>query len=173
MAIIGGVTIFVGSRGEELAIAERLYRRALEVRLDFDEARIRYARVLGRRGRHAESVTELQKVTSVKERLLEYYAALFLAGELEAIGNENGARQAYLRAIKVFPRAQSPRLGLSRLDGAPADQQAARRTAIALTSENVDDDRGDPWWTYEYEQGRHRDGLLASLYDAVQKERLR
>ena len=166
-----GVAMMVGSRGEELSAAERLYRRALDAKADFDEARIRYARVLGRRGRHAEAVTELQKVTSA-DQLLEYYAALFLAGELEAVANEDGARQAYRRAIKLFPLAQSPRLGLSRLGGVPAEQQAARSAALALTSDpNVGLDRADPWWTYEYEQGRHRDALLLRLYDAVEDDR--
>jgi tetratricopeptide (TPR) repeat protein len=172
--IPGGVTMFVGSRGDELAAAERLYRLSLEANGDFGEARIRYARVLGQRGRHAEAVDELRKITSANEPMLEYYAALFLAGELEALGREDDARQAYVRAVKVFPLAQSPRLGLSRLDGSPVERQAARSAALALVADrNVDADRGDPWWTYEYEQGRrHRDGLLERLYDAVRKERL-
>lgn len=167
-----GVTMLAGSRGDELSTAERLYRQSLEAKRDFDEARIRYARVLGRRGRHADAVAELRKVTGAKEPLLEYYAALFLAGELEALGNEDEARQAYWRAVKLYPRAQSPRLGLSRLGGAPADRQAARSAALALTSApHVDDDRADPWWTYEYAQGRHRDALLVRLYDAVRDDR--
>jgi tetratricopeptide (TPR) repeat protein len=169
-----GVTMLAGSRGEELSMADRLYRRALEAKPDYDEARIRYARVLGRRGRHTEAVAELQKVTSTNEPLLEYYTALFLAGELEAVGKEDQAREAYWRAIKLFPLAQSPRIALSRLGGAPADRQAARSAVLALTSEpNVDEDRADPWWTYEYDQGRHRVQLLARLYDAVRDERPR
>jgi hypothetical protein len=170
--IPSGVTMMVGPRGDELSAAERLYRRALEANDGFDEARIRHARVLGRRGRHAEAVDELKKITSAKEPVLEYYAALFLAGELEAVGNEDAARQAYFRAVKLFPHAQSPRLGLSRLGASPSEQQAARSAALALVSDpSVETDRADPWWTYEYEQGRHRDALLVRLYEAVQEER--
>ena len=169
-----GVTMLAGSRADELSMAERLFRRALEAKPDYDEARIRYARVLGRRGRHAEAVAELQKVTSTNEPLLEYYTALFLAGELEAVGKEDQAREAYWRAVKLFPLAQSPRIALSRLGGTPADRQAARSAVLALASDlNVDHDRADPWWTYEYDQGRHRVPLLARLYDAVRDERPR
>ena len=166
--------MLAGSRADELSMAERLFRRALEAKPDYDEARIRYARVLGRRGRHAEAVAELQKVTSTNEPLLEYYTALFLAGELEAVGKEDQAREAYWRAVKLFPLAQSPRIALSRLGGTPADRQAARSAVLALASDlNVDEDRADPWWTYEYDQGRHRVPLLARLYDAVRDERPR
>ena len=136
-------------------------------------ARIRYARVLGRRGRHAEAVAKLHKVTSTNEPLLEYLRRSFLrASWRRSVKRTRRGRRTW-RAIKLFPLAQSPRIALSRLGGAPADRQAARSAVLALASDlNVDDDRADPWWTYEYDQGRHRVTRLAFVR-AVRDERPR
>ena len=50
-----GVTLDVGSDRVELREAEGLFRRALEIKPDYAEARLRYGRVLGGLGKHAEA----------------------------------------------------------------------------------------------------------------------
>jgi hypothetical protein len=115
-------------------------------------------------------VAELQKVTAVDEPVLAYYAALFLGGELEALGKDNDARDAYALAVRVAPKAQSPRLGLTRL-GSTNERQAARLAMLALAAEPADsEERGDPWWIYETVQARDLDARLNRLHDAIRNE---
>ena len=164
-----GVTFAMGSRSEELSLAERFYKRALERAPEFAEAHIRYARVLGERGRHEEAVRQLQKV-KVEGELLQYYAALFLGGELEALGKDDEARRAYELAAERLPTAQSPRLALSRL-GAGPDRAAARETLLMLAEKEPEGDaRDDPWWLYDIAAGRGADVVLDKLHNAIESD---
>ena len=89
----------IGSEGDELRSAERLFRESLQRDPDRTEARIRLGRVLGRRGRHQEAIVELRRATmATKNRLLMYYGNLFLGAEADALGLTDEARQAYERA---------------------------------------------------------------------------
>jgi len=163
------VSLGIGSRGEELGQAERLYKRSLDANQGFDEARLRYGRVLGQRGRHAEAVTELEKVTA-KEPLLDYYKSLFLGGELEALGKNDEATRAYERATTIMPRAQSARVGLSRVTSG-SDRLLARDALTSLVALPETDDRDDPWWVYEAVQGRDADARLEALHQSIAQER--
>jgi len=163
----------VRSRAEQLIRAEQLYRRAIEAARDsFDEARIHYARVLGQRGRHAAAVAELQKVRPA-EPLLEYYVALFLGGELEALGRDDEARRAYERGLDVFPAAQSPRLALSRLAATAADRTDARAALLTVLEQPLEIDvRDDPFWTYDAAPGRNTDLVFKRLHLLLAQEGL-
>jgi hypothetical protein len=166
-----GVTFAIGSRSDELSLAERFYKRALESAPHFVEARIHYARVLGERGRHEEAVRELQKAAPVQGELLQYFAALFLGGELEALDKNDEARRAYELAAERFPSAQSPRLALSRL-GAGRDRVAARETLLTLAAREPEGDaRNDPWWLYDIAAGRGADVALDALHAAIESGR--
>jgi len=163
-----GVIFAIGSRNDELSLAERFYKRALEVAPDFEEARIRYARVMGERGRHEEALVELQKVAAVQGPLLQYYAALFLGGELEALGKDDEARRAYERAAELSPTAQSPRLAISRL-AAGRDRAAAREALLTLAEQEPQGEaRDDAWWVYDIAAGRVADEALAALHKAIE-----
>lgn len=163
-----GVSFAMGSRGDELLLAERFYERALEASPQFHEARIRYARVLGERRHHEEAVREIQKAAGAPGPLLQYYAALFLGGELEALGKDEDAGRAYERAAKWFPTAQSPRLGLSRV-AAGRDRSAARESLLMLIEqEPAVDTRDDPWWLYDVSAGRGVDVVLETLHKALE-----
>jgi hypothetical protein len=163
-----GVSFAIGSRGDELALAERFYARALEALPEFHEARIRYGRVLGERRHHEEAVRELQKASSVQNQLLQYYAALFLGGELEALGKDDDAVRAYERAAKLSPTAQSPLLGLSRV-ATGRDRAAAREALLKLVEqEPAADTRDDPWWLYDIAAGRGADVMLEALHMAIE-----
>jgi hypothetical protein len=163
-----GVTLGTGLRSEELSQAERFFKRALERLPELHEARIRYARVLGERGRHDEAVRELQKVAGAPGQLLQYYAALFLAGELEALARVDEAVRAYERAAELYPTAQSPRLGLSRL-ATGRDRVAAREAFLRLAvQEPTGDARDDPWWAYGIAGGRGADIILNALHKSIE-----
>ena len=167
-----GIMFPITSSGNELRQAERLYRRALESDPDYAEARLRLGRVLGQRGQHQDAVAELQKAAAaVQEPLLQYYAALFLAGELEAIDKNDDATRWYERAASLFPGAQSPRLAISRL--APESQRAVAREALLTLAERPGegDAREDPWWLYDVSGGRDADGVLGKLHDMLGSDR--
>jgi len=160
------VTLNVQSASAELRRAEGLYRRALEINPKMSEARIRLGRVLGQRGRHEEAATELRKAGSeVTESVLQYYAALFLGAEADALGNEVEARASYERAAGLYPEAQSPLLGLSRLAMQSGNRDAARdaiQRMLKLSSDG--DEAADPWWSYESIPARNTEMLLAKLH---------
>lgn len=165
-----GVSFAMGTRGDELLLAERFLERALEASPEFHEARIRYGRVLGERRHHEEAVRVLEKANSAPGQLLQYYAALFLGGELEALGKDGDARRAYERAAELFPTAQSPRLGLSRVT-AGRDRAAARETLLKLVEQEPQSEtRDDPWWVYDIAAGRGADLALTALHNAIESD---
>ncbi|HEY1306221.1 MAG TPA: tetratricopeptide repeat protein [Vicinamibacterales bacterium] len=161
-----GINFAIGSRGDELAEAERLYRRALEIAPELVEARIRYGRVLGERGHHQEAATELQKAAATQSPLLQYYANLFLGGELETLERNDEAIRAYERAAALFPGAQSPRLGINRL-ATGSQRGVARDALLSLVAQPVDDTRADPWWVYDESIGRGADIVLNTLHEMI------
>jgi tetratricopeptide (TPR) repeat protein len=165
-----GVSFTIGSRGDELLLAERFYERALENAPMFDEARVRYARVLGQRRHHEEALAELQKLARVEGPPLQYYTALFLGGELDALGKDDEARRAYERAAALSPTAQSPRLALSRL-AAGRDRFAAREALLMLAEQEPQGEaRDDPWWAYDIAAGRGADLALTALFRAIESQ---
>jgi tetratricopeptide (TPR) repeat protein len=160
-----GYSIVLESQRGELQRAETFFRRALELKSDHGEARLRFGRVLGLLGRHSDAARELrQAVASVDQDELGYFAQLFLGAEEESLGQYNAAFDAYQRAAVLYPAAQSPRLALSSLGHRRGDRAAALRALQPLfdvPSEAVEPD--DPWWTYHIAPGRNVDELLEAL----------
>ena len=170
-----GVTLDVGSDRVELREAEGLFRRVLELKPDHAEARMRYGRVLGALGKHAEASSELRRaVANLTDTQLLYYAELFLGGEEEALGNRDAARVAYEQAAGLFPRAQSPLLAISQLARRYGDRGGALRAMdrlFALQDEERDE-HDDPWWWYYVAQARDADDLLDAMRQPYLAERL-
>jgi tetratricopeptide (TPR) repeat protein len=170
-----GVTMDVGSDRSELRQAETLFRRTLEIKPGHAEARMRYGRVLGGLGRHAEAAVELRRaVEALTETQLLYYAALFLGAEEGALGNREAARAAYERAAELSPKAQSPLLAISQLARRFGDRPAALRAMDRLFALPVDDrnEHDDPWWSYYVAQARYADDLLETMQQPFRSERL-
>jgi tetratricopeptide (TPR) repeat protein len=170
-----GVTLDVGSERVELREAEGLFRRVLEIKPDYAEARLRYGRVLGGLGKHAEAAAELRRaVAGLADRQMLYLAELFLGGEEEALGNRDSARLAYQQAADLSPMAQSPLVALSQLARRSGDRAGALREIGRLFAFQ-DDDRGpqdDPWWWYYVVQARNAEELLESMEQPYRAERL-
>lgn len=169
------VTLDVGSDRSELRQAETLFRRALEIKPDHAEARMRYGRVLGVLGRHVEAAVELRRaVAELRETQLLYYAELFLGAEDEALGNRDAARAAYEHAATQSPKAQSPLLALSQLARRYGDRPAALRAMDRLFMLPGDErsDEDDPWWTYYVAQARDADQLLDAMRQPFLSDRL-
>ena len=170
-----GITVGVNSSQTELREAERLFRRTLEVKPSYVEARMRYGRVLGGLGKHAAAVVELRRAAAeLTEPELSYHAYQFLGAEEEALGNRDAAQAAYERAAALFPHAQSPLLALSQLARRYGDRNGALRAADRLFAlqDDPDNERDDPWWTYYLVQARSADDLLVALHQPYLADRL-
>jgi tetratricopeptide (TPR) repeat protein len=170
-----GVVIDVGSVRGELREAEALFRRALEIKPDYPEARLRYGRVMGLLGKHAEAAAELRRAAAdLADRQMLYYAGLFLGAEEEALGNRDTARVAYEQAAELFPTAQSPLLALSQLARRYGDRGGALRAIDRLFAlpEADFDAHTEPWWLYYVAQARDADDLLEAMQRPYLAERL-
>ena len=145
-----GTSVNVSDARTHLQEARTFFRRALESRPDHVETRVRLGRVLGVLGAHAEAADQLRRaLSSAADPLNQYYAALFLGGELSRLGRLDAARDAYERAAALYPRAQSPRLGLSSVARAAGNQAVAARVLLdALEVSSQGSASQDPWWTY-------------------------
>ena len=170
-----GVTLDVGSERVELREAEGLFRRVLEIAANHGEARLRYGRVLGALGKHADAAVELRRALAVlADPQLLYYTELFLDAEEEALGNRDAARVAYEQAAIGYPMAQSPLLALSQLARRYGDRGGALRAIERLFAlpEGARDPKDDPWWWYYVVQARDADDLLAAMQRPYLTERL-
>jgi hypothetical protein len=151
----GDLVMDIGSAREELSRAESLLRRSVRAAPTLVEAHVRLGRVLGLRGDHEEALAVLRAVVpGISDPLLRFYGELFLGAEAEMLGEGKLARSSYERAATLYPRAQSPRIALSRLlhgDGAKADALSQVRSALDGPRQDID----DPWWAYSSAAGRH------------------
>jgi tetratricopeptide (TPR) repeat protein len=137
----------VGDAREEQNEAERRFEKALESDPDLTEAQIRLAYVRGLQGRHEEAAVDLRRAVERGPRgRMEFDAWLLLGREEEALGRLEPAREAFTRAMSLYPGAQSPRLGLSLVARAGGGRAAARDALEPLRGGAP---RGeDPWWSF-------------------------
>jgi tetratricopeptide (TPR) repeat protein len=141
--------------------ARTLFRRSLESKPDHVEARVRLGRVLGALGQHEEAVQELERaLKGSANRVVRYYAMLFLGGEQARLDRADDARKAYEAASALYPDAQAPRLGLSSLARAAGNQSAAARVLLDALAMDDPDPYRDPWWMYFRARRDEADELL-------------
>jgi hypothetical protein len=164
----GQVRFAVDSAGAHLRRARTFFERALLVAPGHAEARVRLGHVLGALGEPDRAVAVLQPVSSAEDPTLRYYAALFLGGFHARAGRADEARAAYERAASLFPRAQSPRLGLSSLARAAGDRAAAVRTLTDGLPTRHSNELRDPWWLYFAIATDRADSLLAAWRGSVE-----
>jgi tetratricopeptide (TPR) repeat protein len=168
-----GVVIDVWSDRFELSEAAGLFRRTLQLKPDFAEARLRYGRVLDLLGKHAEAATELRKaIGSLADRQMLYYAGMFLGAAEEALGNRDAARVSYEESAKLYEMAQSPWLALSQLARRSGDRPGALRAIERVFALQADDrnEKDDPWWWYYVAQGRDAQALLDAMQQPYRSE---
>ena len=143
----------------ELRDAESMFRRALAQAPEHFEARLRLGRVLLMRGRARDAAEELRRANAAApDELMKYYAAMFLGGAEEALGNFDAADDLYSRASTLYPNAQSPhvaRSSLARRRGDLAGALAGIERVFELAAHYPDGD--DPWWDYD-RRGRAQRG---------------
>ena len=153
-----GVTLDVGSERVELREAEALFRRVLELRPGYGEARMRYGRVLGGLGKHAEAASSCAGRPAISRQPVAVLRVVVSRRRREALGSRDAARVAYEQAARLSPMAQSPLLALSQLARRYGDRNGAlraiERCSRSLARIGTRDD--DPWWWYYVAQARTR-----------------
>lgn len=165
-----GYTVDIANESVSLREAEGFFRRALAQNPKMAEARLRLGHVLLQRGKAGDAAAELRQAdTVIDEPLLQYFSALFLGSAEEALGHFDVARDAYTRAARLQPFAQSPYLSLSAL----ATRQGDRAGALKAIEPMFAMGRGDdPWWSYYLVQSRNVNTLferLEELFPAAER----
>jgi len=163
MVVPDGMRANVPSPQSELRQAEGYFRGALAARPGMVEARLHYGRVLYLLERYAESAESLRAVAaSTVDDELRYDAELFLGAVETALRHVDAAREAYTRAARLRPTAQTPRIALSELARRSGDREAAMREMQVVFNRTARE-RDDPWWRYFVSQARDADDLLENL----------
>jgi tetratricopeptide (TPR) repeat protein len=156
-----------GPKESELKEARQLFQKAIKVNPDFAEAHLRLGRTLGLLNLHEQAVGELQQAAvSIKDPQLLYYAFLFLGCELGKLSRQSEAGNQYEKAAGLFPKAQSPLLGLSQLARSNSDDKGALvaiQRLFALPNKDSWDE--DPLWIYDLAHVSDADVLIAEMYN--------
>ena len=162
-----GVVLDIGSERSELRDAETFFRRALALDQTLTDAHLRLGHALLTRGQFKDAADQLQlAVTASTDRLLQYFASLYLGAAEERLNQVEEARRLYRHAAELYPKAQSPRLALSALAwrrGEPETalseiQSVGGPSGAAATSRH-----DDPWWDYYTLPERDVDTLFDAL----------
>jgi tetratricopeptide (TPR) repeat protein len=139
-----------GNEEDNLRAAARHYREALKSEPALGEARIRLGRVLAQQQSYVSALSELRSVAdAAASPRLRYYRDLFLGQAEEGLGSDDAAREAYRRALALYPGAQSAWLALAGLERRSGDRPRALDAVLhLLTLPTGDDARQDPWRVY-------------------------
>jgi tetratricopeptide (TPR) repeat protein len=162
-----GVLLDIGSERSELGAAERFFRRALALDPTFTDAHLRLGHVLLTRGQFQDAAGELQlALTASTDRILQYFATLYLGAAQEGLNQVEQARRSYRRAAGLYPKAQSPRLALSALAwrrGERGDARSEMQLVTGPAGAGAISRLDDPWWDYNMLPERNVDMLFDAL----------
>jgi tetratricopeptide (TPR) repeat protein len=135
-----------------LSRAARFYEGVLAVDGGSIEAQIRLARVLARLGQLDAAATRLRALARpIGSARQAYLAALFLADVEERRGRSAEAIAQYELAVRAWPGAQTPLLGMARLRALGRAHAASRALLATLVSNGptAEPARSDPWHGYD------------------------
>jgi VWFA-related protein len=163
----GGI-VNSGSEESDLKKAREYFQKALKADPEFSEARLHLGRVRGLLGDHEEAVEELQKAAdSLTDTQLRYYCSLYLGNELAGLNRGKEAREQFETAAKLYPNAQSPLLGLSRLALENGNYENALSFGKQIFNLPAKEDISeDPWWSYDVSPVLDASSLISEMYEA-------
>jgi tetratricopeptide (TPR) repeat protein len=158
----GGTQLPVLPR-EAAGEAERCYRRALDVRPGFTEAKLRLGRVLQRTGRLDEAVEQLSAVLDANESdTLSALAHLFWGQLLEGRGRATDAIDHYRTALAVDPGLQVAALALAHALHGRGQARAAAEVLVPALADAVEQG-ASTWARYHEGLGRRAGSAHAAL----------
>ena len=160
-----GRDLAVPSRIEALATAKRFFEEVLARDSQHIEARLRLGRVLWGLGETRRSADELASIAQRTEtpRELRYLAFLFLGESRWSLGEAAPAADAYESALALYPKAQSPVVGLLLVKPRLSEEDLARGERVLALPPG---DRVDPWLNYHLGAGRSAPNLMEALWRA-------
>ncbi|TDI43421.1 MAG: tetratricopeptide repeat protein [Acidobacteria bacterium] len=166
----GAVWEWSGSlpRGESghLKRAERLYARALEQEPRLAEAKLRYGKVLEKRGHFEEAVQRLEELVALEaDHHIIYRARMALGNLAERRGLPEAAIRHYRAAIELEPDWQIGYLALSHALHTTSEREASR--AALEEALLLSDSTQSSWWEYELGMSERAEPLLSSLREAL------
>lgn len=129
-----------------------------------DEARTRAGFAAFQLGRNDDARAALDSAGGSADRTVAYWRALFLGRVSDALGADADAERTYREAVRLFPEAQTARVGLAlALFRLHRDDDAGE---AALAARRVRADGVDPWETYFDGDARFVTGWLAAMRKA-------
>ena len=153
--------------------AETYFRRALSVQPGYLEVRVRLGRVLSLQGKHAEAITEFDRVDQESSSpSLKYLANLFRGDAERSLDHADRARTNYQAAVALYDRSQAARIALGHLLREAGDRDGALRAiepALAAPAPRAADD--DPFWDYLRCDGPYLDQLYGEMIAPFLKEK--
>lgn len=159
-----GVDVHLPSEATANAEAQGLFRRAIAADPNYNEARVRLARLLEASGRLEEAGAEAARaLTNDPDPPVSYLAHLVAGRAASAAGHSSEALAHYTSALALFPDAQSALLGASQAALMGSDVGAAVSFAQRLSGRSQAPS-ADPWWSYRLGAGRDAAALMSALW---------
>ncbi len=151
-------------RAEE---ASQLFDAATRFESTAAEARLRKAYLVHRLGRHAEALAQLDSLgEGGRDRVFVYLSQLLGGHFHDALDHADEAAAAYHAALRTWPDAQAPRVGLMTLFFLRGDRPGAER--MAETIQTASTQSYDPWWQYWQADYRFYPSAIAALRKGAQ-----
>jgi tetratricopeptide (TPR) repeat protein len=151
-------------------LAESYYRRALDVKPDLFDARLRLARMLLESNRFDGALVHVtqaaERAASPKEH---YLARLFLGRVYASAQRWPEAVAAYADADALLPDCQSSALALSYVLLKQGERTKAEAQIKVVAQRSNPARCEDPWWDYEFGYGPRADALLEQLRETLRR----
>jgi tetratricopeptide (TPR) repeat protein len=152
-------------RNDELRESIRYLRAAVFANPALHEAHLRLGRTLYLVADLEGAAAALQTVLSgASDEALRYLATIFSALIEEQRENRKRAADFYVQAMKLFPAAQAPYVGVSEVlyvDGQPDRAATVIGTLLDRPAPR------DPWWAYLMGEWWHYDARLTAMRNRV------
>ena len=157
-------------RRRSQTLAESYYRRALDVRPDLFDARLRLGRLRLESNQFDDALATITQAADRAASPKEHYLAHLFLGRVHASAQRwPEAVAAYADANALFTDCQSSALALSHAllkQGERKKAEAQIRFAVALSNPARCE---DPWWEYEFGYGPRAAPLLGQLRESLRQ----
>jgi tetratricopeptide (TPR) repeat protein len=149
-----------------LDLAVRDYERALAIDATLVDARLRWGRIRGLRGRREGDEALSAVAASAPNPATRYLAQLFLGANAQRRDDLDSALRYYEAARSIAPGAQTACVAVSLVERLRAQADRANTIARACFETGSND---DPWWIYR--RSAYDEGMVTALRERVLKAR--